>query len=426
MLKKIGKTKLSLKLWQKVILGMILGLLCGYLVQQQEAAGNEFIISLGLLDKLQVLGSMYTSMLKMIVVPIIFFAILYGITSVEDINSFGRLGTKALLLYTLSTIVAVCLGIGFGLVFEPGVGVHLPALTENHSKVPTPQSLSDIILNIIPSNPIQAMATGNTLQVVVFAFFVGISLVLIGDKGHVARNTVISCAHAVFKMVEIVIKTTPYGVFAIMARIVGEYGFGVIVSLGKFMLVVLAAMLVQYLMFWIMFLVVGMNPRPFFKKMVPTQALAFATSSSKATLGTALTEMQKRMGVSKKVSSFVLPLGASINMSATAIYLGISAIFFSQLSGITLTYTQYGIIIFASTIGSIGAAGFPGGGIVMMGMVLSSVNLPIEGIPLIMGVDRILDMVRTLINITGDCAITVIVDRMEGSINTKQYNDMSL
>ncbi|MDZ5761115.1 dicarboxylate/amino acid:cation symporter [Lyticum sinuosum] len=415
-----------MKLWQKVILGMIFGLITGYFIKQQELLGNTFIISLGILDKLQIVGSMYTSMLKMIVIPIIFFSILYGITSVEDISSFGRLGSRALILYTISTVFAVCLGIGFGILFEPGVGVHLPSLIGESVKKIEHQTLTNIIVNIIPSNPVQAMANGNTLQVVVFAFFFGVSLVMIGEKGYVARNTISSCAHAVFKMVELVIKITPYGVFAIMSHIVSEYGFKVIFSLGKFVLIVLVAMLVQYIAFWVMFLFFRIDPRPFFRKIIPTQALAFATSSSKATLSTALSEMQKKMGVSKKVSSFVLPLGASTNMSATAIYLGITTVFFSQISGVDLNYSQYGVIIFASTIGSIGAAGFPGGGIVMIGMVLSSVNLPLDGIPLIMGVDRILDMVRTTINITGDCAITLIVDKIEGSLDYKKYNEKIL
>jgi Na+/H+-dicarboxylate symporter len=277
-------------------------------------------------------------------------------------------------------------------------------------------------MNIIPTNPIRAMASSNTLQVVVFAFFTGFALILIGEKGRNVKDFIISAAHLVFKMVELVIKLTPYGVFALMAWVVGEYGLGVIFVLGKFAAVVCGALSLQYMLFGVMLLIIGLNPIPFYKKMTNIQALAFATASSKATISTAMLDLRTKMGVSKQSASFILPLGASMNMDATAIYLGICAVFFAQIIGVELTLSQYLIIIATSTIGSIGAAGFPGGGMIMMGMVLSSVGLPLEGMSLLVGIDRFLDMLRTAINITGDCTVTIMVDKMDKSLDEKIYN----
>jgi Na+/H+-dicarboxylate symporter len=260
---------------------------------------------------------------------------------------------------------------------------------------------------------------------VVFAFFTGFALILIGDRGQHVKDFIISATHLVFKMIELVIKLTPYGVFAIMAWIVGDFGLDVIASLGRFALVVLGALAVQYLLFgFMLFFLGGLNPLSFYKKMLETQSIALATVSSKATLPTAMRELTQKLGVSKQSSSFILPLGASMNMDGVAIYLGICSVFFAQLLGIELTWAQYLTIIFTSTIGSIGAAGFPGGSMVMMGMVLSSVGLPLEGITLILGVDRILEMFRTVINITGDCTVTVLVDKWEKTLNERVYNSV--
>ena len=311
------------------------------------------------------------------------------------------------------------IGLTFATIFEPGAGINLPL---EYKEVAQPTELGKILMEIIPTNPIHAMATGNTIQVVIFAFFTGFALILIGDKGQHVKDFIISATHLVFKMIELVIKLTPYGVFAIMAWVVGEYGVNLIVSLGRFVMVVLGALSVQYLLFGIMLLVFAkLNPLPFYKKMLDTQALALATVSSKATLPTAMRELRNKLGVSRQSSSFILPLGASMNMDGVAIYLGICAVFFAQILGIELTVTQYLIIIFTSTIGSIGAAGFPGGSMIMMGMVLSSVGLPLEGITLILGVDRLLEMFRTAINITGDCTVTVLVDSWENTLNRRVY-----
>jgi Na+/H+-dicarboxylate symporter len=394
------------KLWQKVIIGMILGILVGHYFGEDATV-------------LKPIGTIFVNLIKMVVIPLIFFSILNGVASISDASTFGRIGLKALIAYTTTTVFAVIIGLTFATIFEPGAGINLPL---EYKEVAQPTELGKILMEIIPTNPIHAMATGNTIQVVIFAFFTGFALILIGDKGQHVKDFIISATHLVFKMIELVIKLTPYGVFAIMAWVVGEYGVDLIVSLGRFVMVVLGALSVQYLLFGIMLLVFAkLNPLPFYKKMLDTQALALATVSSKATLPTAMRELRNKLGVSRQSSSFILPLGASMNMDGVAIYLGICAVFFAQIMGIELTVTQYLIIIFTSTIGSIGAAGFPGGSMIMMGMVLSSVGLPLEGITLILGVDRLLEMFRTAINITGDCTVTVLVDSWENTLNRRVY-----
>ncbi|WP_236869710.1 dicarboxylate/amino acid:cation symporter [Candidatus Bandiella numerosa] len=402
----------KLKLWQKVIIGMVLGILFG-------VYGKEYA------QYLKPFGDVFLNMIKMVVVPLILFSILNGVISVSDASTFGRLGTRAFLMYMVTTAFAVTIGLTFANVFEPGVGLTIDLTNPiEHQKS---EDLKDLFIDIIPSNPIKAMAEGKTLQIVVFAFFTGFALILIGDKGREVKNFISSCTHLVFKMIQLVIQLTPYGVFAIMSWVVADFGIGIMFHLGKFILVVVGALSVQYVLFGIMLLLFArINPLPFYKKMTTTQALALATSSSKATLPTAISELRNKVGVSKESASFILPLGAAVNMDATAIYLGICAVFFAQIFGINLDFNHYIILILTATIGSIGAAGFPGGSMVMMGMVLSSIGIPLEGIGVILGIDRILEMLRTMINITGDCTVTLIVDKMEGTFNQKTYYSKDL
>jgi Na+/H+-dicarboxylate symporter len=398
-------------LWKKVLIGMLLGVLCGYLFRDHFLIFKPFAI-------------IYTNMVKMIVVPTVFFAILFGMTHISDIHTLGRIGIRSVVIYGFATVLAVGIGIALTLFFEPGLDVSLLGTTAqdiNNIITPHHKRISDIILDIIPTNPVSAMATGHTLQVAVFAFFLGLALILVGDKGDDARKIIVSITHVIFKMVELVIKTTPYGVFAIMAWIVGEYGFSLVLSLGKLIFVIMAGFALQYIIFGIMILLTKLRPLQFYKKTIHVQTLALATSSTKATITSAIHDLQKA-GVSKRVASFVLPLGASTNMSGTAIYISACAIFFAQVVGIKLTGSQYIILILTSTIGSIGAAGYPGGGVIMLSMVLSSLGLPLEGIPIILGIDRFIDMFRTVINVTGDCAVTVMVDKLNGTLDMKKYN----
>ncbi len=423
-----------MKLWQKVIIGLILGVFTGIFLKEWT-------------EYLKPIGTVFINLIKMVVVPLIFFSLIAGITGMTDSQAFKRVGGKSLVAFMLTAMFAVCIGLAFGTVFKPGEGVKInftetaPAKAGAHNSVcnfnvvksPTPleektvvQEVVEIALGmavcLVPTNAISAMANDHILQVVVFAVFVAFTLNALGEQGKPLVEFCQRCAMLVFMMIKIVINFSPYGVFALTSWVVGTQGIDVLYALGYFMIVVVGAMIVQYLIFGILIAVFGrVSPMPFYRKMLEPQSLAFSTSSSKATLATAMETLQTKMGVSKNSASFVLPLGASINMDGTAIYLGICALFFAQAMGVELHAHEYVMIILTSTIASIGAAGIPGGSLIMMGMVLTSVGLPLEGIALIAGVDRILDMIRTTINITGDSAITLIIDSTEGTLDEKKY-----
>lgn len=377
------------------------------------------------------IGTVFINMIKMVVVPLIFFSLINGITSMTNAESFKRVGLKSVTAFLLTGAAAVCIGLAFGTIFQPGVGVDLSKLTAQTGAVapavaPKAVNLIQIFVDIIPTNIFKAMAEEHILQVVVFAIFTAITLNSLGEK---VKNLTLICqsaAQVVFKMIATVIKFSPYGVFALTAWVVGTQGLEILLALLKLVAVVTGALLTQYLLFGVMIMVFGrISPMPFYRKMAEPQILAFSTSSSKATLSTAMRVVNEKIGVSQSSTSFVLPLGASINMDGTAIYLGITALFFSQSYGIPLDAHHYFILILTATLGSIGAAGIPGGSLIMMGMVFTSVGIPLEGIAIIAGVDRILDMMRTTVNITGDSVITMLVDKSEGTMDLETYHDMS-
>ncbi len=427
------------QLWFKVLLGLILGVTFGFAMSGVAdvgglgVSGKEFVTAY-----VKPVGTAFINLIKMVVVPLIFFSLVAGITSMTDAAAFKRVGLKSVAWYLTTGAFAVCIGLAFASVFHPGVGVDLSNLKETvGSGAAAPASsmnvqgtgiemIIQLLVGMIPTNIVKAMADDHILQVVVFAIFVGISMNALGEKTRELRTLCQQAALLVFKLIEIVIKFSPYGVFALTSWVVATQGMDILYALLKLVLVVMGALFTQYLLFGVMIMLFArMSPMPFYRKMVEPQLLAFSTSSSKATLATAMRVVNEKIGVSKSNTSFVLPLGASINMDGTAIYLGICAIFFSQAYGIPLDFHHYMILVLTATLGSIGAAGIPGGSLIMMGMVLTSAGLPLEGIALIAGVDRILDMMRTTVNITGDSLITVLVDKSEGTFDKRLYEDMS-
>ena len=402
-----------MKLWKQVLIGLFLGVISG-MVLGEKAVG------------LKIFGTIFISLVKMVIVPLIFFALLSGITSMQGQGNLTRVGIKGFASYLLTAVFAVMIGLAAGLIFKPGAGIDLNSLLSSSKTVvtlaATPPSVTEFLLNLIPTNPLNAMAQDYFLQVIIFSIFTGITINMIGEKGNPVKDVIASASQVMFKMIEIIIRLAPLGAFGYIAWVVGTQGLDILKALVMLVIALLAACVVQYLIFGLLILTIGrLSPMPFYKKILLTQSIAFATSSSKATLSTAMSQLQERMGVSKANSNFLLPLGVCINMDGTAIYLGISALFFSQAYGIDLSMQNYLMLILTCTLGSIGAAGIPSGSIIFMGMVLSSVGLPIEGIGIILGVDRVLDMVRTTINITGDSAITMIVDRTEGGLDEKAY-----
>ncbi len=403
---------MGLNMWQQVALGMILGITVGAFMGEDAAW-------------LKVFGTIFFKLIKMVVAPLIFFALIAGITSLTEARHFKSIALKGTAAYLATSTMAVILGLFLATVFQPGVNVppvHSEVPSAIATSTPPPPSIGEFLMGLIPSNIIHALADDMYLQIVIFAVFTGVVMNNIRGKTARVKELNQEMAHVVFRMIEWIVRLAPLAVFGFIASLVGTTGFEVLLSLLKLVVLVIGACFLQYLFFGVLITFFGrISPLPFYRKMITTQVMAFSTSSSKATLTTAMRELQDKMGVSTSSSNFMMPLGACVNMDGTAIYLGIMAVFFSQMYGIQLDFQDYLTLTLTCTLGSIGAAGIPSGSIIFMGMVLSSVGLPMEGIALILGVDRILDMFRTTVNITGDAAITLIIDRTEGELDEKLY-----
>ncbi len=411
-----------MKLWKQVLIGLALGVIAGITLEKEVA------------KELKIFGTIFMNLIKMVIVPLIFFALLSGITSISGEGNFTRVGVKGFSAYILTAVFAVLIGISAGHIMKPGEGVNMQELikqseTDNKKAfedtltvAKTNKTAKDFLIELIPTNPIKAMADDKYLQIIVFTIFLGIVINMVGDKAKPIKEIINSASAVFFRTIEVIIKLAPLGVFGYMAFSIADQGPEILRSLARLIFTVLLACLVQYIIFgFLIAFFARVSPMPFYRKIFFTQSLAFSTSSSKATLPTAMTQLQERLGVSKTNSNFLMPLGVCINMDGTAIYLGICALFFAQGFGIDLTLSNYMMLILTCTLGSIGAAGIPSGSIIFMSMVLGSIGIPVEGIVVILGVDRILDMVRTTINITGDSAITLIVDKTEGGLNEKIY-----
>jgi Na+/H+-dicarboxylate symporter len=416
-----------MKLWKQVLIALALGIIAGLTLEKEVA------------KELKIFGTIFMNLIKMVIIPLIIFALLSGITSISGEGNFTRVGVKGFSAYILTAVFAVLIGITAGYIMKPGEGINMQELihqTETTNKkafddtvnvAKNTKSAKDFLIELIPTNPIKAMADDKYLQIIVFTIFVGIVINLIGEKGKPVKELIVSFSAIFFKTIELIIKLAPLGVFGYMSYSIADQGLEIIQSLARLIVTVLVACLIQYIIFGLLIAFFGrISPFPFYRKILFTQSLAFSTSSSKATLPTAMIQLQERLGVSKTNSNFLMPLGVCINMDGTAIYLGICALFFAQGFGIDLTIQNYLMLILTCTLGSIGAAGIPSGSIIFMSMVLGSIGIPAEGIVIILGVDRILDMVRTTINITGDSAITLIVDKTEGGLNEKLYHDKNV
>lgn len=408
---------LGMGMGTQVLVGLILGIAAG-MVLGEDAHGFS------------ILGTIFIKLVKMVVAPLIFFALISGITSLTQEKHFKSIAIKGTSAYLATAAMAVALGLLIANIFEPGVGVAPPVGDTDLSAFTNPESqmnLREFLMHLIPANIVSALAGDFYLQIVVFAVFTGI--VMNNIRGHTNKVKELNAelAHITFKMIEWIVRLAPLAVFGYISSMVGNTGFEAVMGLMRLVVLVIGACITQYLFFGLLILLIArISPIPFYRKMIPSQIMAFSTSSSKATLSTVMRELQDKMGVSMSSSNFMMPLGACINMDGTAIYLGISAVFFSQMYGVPLDMQDYATLILTCTLGSIGAAGIPSGSIIFMGMVLGSVGLPMEGIALLLGVDRILDMFRTMVNITGDAAITLIIDKTEGEMDMNMYNDMSL
>jgi Na+/H+-dicarboxylate symporter len=399
-----------MKLWHKVTIGLFAGIICGSIFGEKTVY-------------IKPMGDLFINLIKMVVAPLIFFSLISGITSMTDSAALGRIGVKSCIAFISTTAFAILIGLTVALILKPGEGVLLKLSDLDVSDI-KPRDFDPIalVMDIVPTNVFHAFATDNTLSIVFFSIFTGITLNSLGKQGAKLVDFCQDMAKLVFKMISFIVQLSPYGAFALTAWVIGTQGLDVLHSLVKLIIAVIVSLIFQYLVFGLLIYVFGrLSPIPFYKKSFEYQSLAFSTSSSKAALATTMRICQDKLGISTSSTSFILPLGASINMDGMAIYLGMCAVFFAQATGVDLSLPDYVMIILTSTLGSIGAAGIPCGSMVMLPMVLSSVGLPIEGVALIAGIDRILDMMRTTINITGDATITLIVDRSEGKLDEKIY-----
>ncbi|MDV7106170.1 dicarboxylate/amino acid:cation symporter [Vibrio sp. TH_r3] len=400
----------KMELWKKIVIGMVLGVVVGAVMGPDA-------------EVFKPIGTLFINAIKMLIVPLIFCSLIVGVTSMQDSRKMGRIGAKAIILYLGTTAIAITIGLSFAAIFTPGAGLNMVAENPDIVAKEAPP-LVQTLLNIIPKNPVGALAAGNILQIIFFALGLGIALTLIGEKAKPAIAVFESLAEAMYKLTELVMKLAPFGVFGLMAWVAGKYGVDILMPLIKVIAVAYIGSLVHVLVFYtgIISFVGRLNPARYIKALMNPAAVAFTTTSSSGTLPATIKASREELGVSKGVSSFVLPLGATINMDGTALYQGVCALFIAQAFGIDLEMSDYMLIILTSTLASVGTAGVPGAGLIMLSLVLTTVGLPIEGLAIVAGIDRILDMARTTVNVCGDMMVSVLIAKSEGELDETIYN----
>lgn len=409
----------------KTLIALVLGGIFGILLSMLPE--NKFVQTYLLDGLLKLAGTGFLNAIKLIVVPLVFVSIVYATASLDDLKKVGRIGGKTFLFYTLTTALAIILALGIGGIVKPGIGVDLVAIKANEVATTT-QTTSvnfvDTLLNMIPTNIFAAFSEGNTLGIIFFALLLGLSITAVGEKAQPLLTVFESANEVLLKLVQMIMHFAPYGIFALLATTFANFGFTALMPLMKYVLTVLFGLALQLLVVYMgMLLFIGkLKPSIFLKKFAPIFNVCLSTSSSSAALPLALEHSEASFGVSKKVSSFTLPLGATINMDGTAIMQGISVMFIAQIYGIHLGLNDYIMVILSAVLASIGTAGVPGVGMIMLTMVLASVNLPLEGIALIMGVDRIIDMFRTAVNVAGDNVCTLLIAKSENELDETVYN----
>ncbi|MDR4887771.1 dicarboxylate/amino acid:cation symporter [Fredinandcohnia sp. QZ13] len=373
------------------------------------------------------LGDLFLRMIKFIIVPLVLASLVVGVAGTGDIKKIGRMGGITFFYYLLTTAFAVTIGLILANIFSPGKGLDIVATTEKADPAEAP-GVIDTLLNIIPTNPIASLVNGDMLQIIFFAIFLGLGITILGDKAKTVYNFFDELAEIMYKITAIVMKLAPIGVFGLIAPTVGEYGVSVLLPLLKVILVVYLGCILHAVLTYSVSVKVfaKMNPLKFFKGIAPASLVAFSTTSSSGTLPITIKNSEENLGVSRKVSSFVLPLGATINMDGTALYQGVCVLFIAQFFGYDLSFAQQLTIVLTATLASIGTAGVPGAGLIMLTMVVTSVGLPVEGIALIAGIDRILDMIRTSVNVTGDASAAVVVNAIEEKRELKLSNEVSV
>ncbi|MBD7937937.1 dicarboxylate/amino acid:cation symporter [Cytobacillus sp. Sa5YUA1] len=394
-----------MKITTKIIIALLVGAVVGIILN--ITAPNVFEV----LDTwlFYPLGQIFLNLIKMLVVPIVLFSIILGFTGLGDPKKLGRIGVRTISYFLVTTAIAIVIAISLALIFKPGeVGTFDTANAEFKAEEAPP--VSDTLLNMIPANPFAAMTSGDMLQIIVFAAFIGFALTMLREKTQGIIKLVEQGNEIMMYLVGVVMKFAPYGTFGLIASAIGSQGFSAIKAMGLYFILVVAALIIHLIIVYggtVYFLGGRQNPLKFFKGFSPAMGVAFSTSSSNAVLPISMEVAQENLKVPKHISSFVQPLGATINMDGTAIMQGVATIFIAQVYGVDLSVGQLLTVVLTAVLASIGTAGVPGVGLIMLAMVLQSVGLPVEGIALILGIDRLLDMARTAVNITGDAACAV-------------------
>ncbi len=399
----------------RILVGMAAGAVVGI---GANLAGAEGLLGEYVFDGvLYIGGRIFLASLKLLVVPLVFVSLVCGTAALDDVSKLGRVGGKTLGLYLATTAIAVTLAVAAALVVQPGANFQLTS--DVTFTVVEPPSLTETLINLFPTNPVRAMAEGNMLQIIVFAGLFGLAVTTAGEPGRRLLKFFEDANQVIMQLVMVLMLVAPYGVFCLIARVFAEQGVAAITPLIQYFALVIAVLLVQAFVTYPILLraLAGLSPFVFFRKMRDPLALAFSTASSNATLPVTLETVEHRLGAHNSIASFTVPLGATVNMDGTAIMQGVATGFIAQAYGVDIGLSGYLMVVVTATLASIGTAGVPGVGLIMLAMVLRQVNLPVEGIGLIIGVDRLLDMVRTAVNVTGDASVTCIVARSEGQFS---------
>lgn len=419
-----------MSLTKKILIGMTLGLALGVLFQVTDLVSNAFIDSYVLNGAIDAGGKIFVTLLKMMVVPLVFVSLVCGARSLGATGSVGRLGGKTIGLYLLTTALAVSFALMLALIVDPGLSAsddNSAALTFDAYQAKEAPSVKDTLINIFPANPIQAMAEGSMLQVIVFALLLGLALSRAGAAGDRIADFFADLNQVMMKLITMVIQLTPYGVFCLMVKLGATVGWVEIGKVLAYFLTVASALILHGLIVYpsLLKVLTGINPLMFLRKMREPMLVAFSTSSSGATLPVTLRTVEHRIGVNNNVAAFAVPLGATINMDGTAIMQGVATVFIAQFFGYQLGVDALLMVVLTATLASIGTAAVPGVGLITLTLVLDQVGLPVEGIGLIIGVDRLLDMLRTVVNVTGDGTVATIVAKTEGQLDLETLQNPS-
>ena len=410
-----------IKLTKQILVAMVVGFTIGALIHGFDWSENAFVGEFLVGGIFSLGGQIFIKTLKLLVVPLVFVSLVCGASSLAGGNNMGRIGLKTVALYLMTTAIAITLALTVANIINPGLGINMAEGMTFQAKEAPP--FTQVVLDIFPSNPVAAMAEGNMLQIIVFALLLGVALTRAGDAGLALKASFDRWNEVIMQLVMMLMLAAPVGVFCLMVTLGAQLGFGAIVDLLAYFLCVLLVLALHFLITYptLIKLLVRVSPVLFYQHMAPVMAFAFSTASSGATLPVTLETVKKRIGVRNEIASFVVPVGATINMDGTAIMQGVATVFIAQAFNVDIGLTGYLMVILTATMASIGTAAVPGVGLITLALVLTQVGLPVEGIALIIGVDRLLDMTRTVVNVVGDATVSSVVARSEGQFEDEIF-----